>query len=147
MIAQPITGFNAERFMLFPVLEVPLCVIDKPDGYRSLKRARKYARMLKEGSVAPPVELCVNYLRKEIEDEEEEEEEWLRRCGIGRLRPYRILNGEHRYGAAMLAGCKTIRAVISGVETETALVWFVEMPDRRMTTIAVRRWRLRGWSV
>jgi hypothetical protein len=92
----PVTGFDRKRYAGCPILEIPLSVIDdnhKPS--RSPKRVKQYAKMFKEGKVAPPIEVIEM---------------------PGLKVPYDIYNGIHRYRAAVLAGRKTVLAVMAKLE-------------------------------
>ena len=107
-----VTGFDPKTYAGYEIKEIPICLIDEPRrvtegglaGCRSVKRVRDYAKRLKAGETAPPIEL--------IEA----------RSSDGRLlkKPFTIYNGEHRYAAAVLAGRETMLAVIACVEEEDA---------------------------
>lgn len=107
-----VSGFDSERYAHFPILEVPIASIEEPrlvtqsgaEGYRDPERVRRYARLLEAGSPPPPIELIET------------------RSADGRplKQPYSIYNGQHRYGAAVLAGRPTLPAVIAWVEVEPA---------------------------
>jgi hypothetical protein len=94
-------------------MEVPLSLIDEPrrvterglQGYRSPGRVRRYAKMLKEGKPQPPIELIltISVDRRPLK------------------KPFTIYNGEHRYGAAVLARRQTIPAVVAWAETDGPL--------------------------
>lgn len=99
-----VSGFNPKIYSGYAIKEIPISLIDEPrrvttrglQGYRSVKRVRDYARMLKTGETPPPIEL----IKVRLSD--------------GRLlkKPFTIYNGEHRYGAAVLACRQTMLAVI-----------------------------------
>jgi len=100
-----ITGFNPEHYAGKRVEEVPLSLISaamaERKGYRSPNRVRLYTKMVKN-SKPPPIELI---LTVSVD-------------GRPLKKPFYIYNGGHRYGAAVLAGCETIPAVVAWIEKE-----------------------------
>jgi uncharacterized ParB-like nuclease family protein len=97
----PITGFNPKRYVGVSIEEIPLPLILEPVPHhiRSPKRVKQYVKILKEGKVAPPIEIMqmVTPDKRPLKQ------------------PYEIFNGMHRYKAAVLAGRKTILAVVIDV--------------------------------
>ena len=97
----PITGFNPERYIGSRIWEIPLSVIYDPGPkyLRSPARVKQYAKMLKQGKVAPPIELME---RISVDG-----------TPLRSKHQFDIDNGVHRFKAAELVGRKTILAVVS----------------------------------
>jgi hypothetical protein len=106
----PATGFN-KGYRHLPVQNVPIASIDEPSPNKVVHSlVRKYSKRFKRGEIADPIELI------DVSNSYPGEA------------PFDISNGRHRYCAAVLAGHKTIRAVIVGYETETDHFWEPEIP-------------------
>jgi hypothetical protein len=75
--------------------KIPLRLISEPD-IRFPGHVKKYAKWLKEGKRAPPIELI----------------ELVPADGRQLKQPYDIYDGHHRYTAAVLVGRKSISAII-----------------------------------
>jgi ParB-like chromosome segregation protein Spo0J len=97
------SGFDPKRFEAFSIEEIALSLINEPRRYRSERRIAQYVKMIKEGSEPPPIELIeTDWMDPDFDED----------------KPYEIVNGAHRYRAALLAGRETIRAVIAAIRTE-----------------------------
>jgi ParB-like nuclease domain len=109
----PVTGFS-RGYAYLPVQDMPIASIDEPSPNKvEHSLVREYSERFKQGEIADPIELIDISASYPGET------------------PFEIYNGRHRYCAAVLAGHKTIRAVIVAYETATH---FVLKPARNTET-------------
>jgi hypothetical protein len=89
------TGLR-EKYQDYPVIKLSLSHVYP--GHNTIPyRVKRYAKLLKQGSDAPPIEVMENY---SIENRT--------------AQLYEVQNGQHRYQAAVNVGRHTIDAVIIG---------------------------------